>query len=295
MANALQRAQSFGKSKEVQQALAGTDPKYASSVFYRAQTETDPAAKEYLQGLATQLRQSGIAPEIAGTTQDWRGQSHNLLKKIKPLKLLGSLAKGASKIAGIIPGVGTLAGAALGAGGELLSGGGLKGALRGAATGALPGVVRGVVGGAARSGLGGLVQKGVAALGGRGLPGSSGSLISQLATAVPGVIGAIQKGKQQGRQNRLLQTQSDAFGSIARTGQGLVDEAAPLRQGANAAIMSRLTGGPSSMDFATDRLNPFAHAFNPDVPPLPPRRRRPLLPPGAGSPAATPYLNAAVP
>lgn len=226
------------------------------------------------------------------------------IKKIKPLKLIGGLAKGASKIAGFVPGVGTLAGGLLGAGGELLSGGGLKGALKGGLSGALPGVLRGVAGGVAKKGLGGLLQKGAALLKGKGLPGSSGSLLGQLATAVPGVIGAIQKGKQTGSQNRLLQSQSDIFGSIARTGQGLVNEAAPLRQGANAAIMSRLNAGRPSLPFASDRLNPFTPSFNPDAPPpvpgvlpfRPPRRRRLMLPAagGTGAGAATPYLNAAV-
>jgi hypothetical protein len=225
------------------------------------------------------------------------------IKKIKPLKLIGGLAKGASKIAGFVPGVGTLASAALGAGGGLLSGEGIKGALRGAASGALPGIARGLAGKA--GGLGKLAQGAMKFLGGKGLPGSSGSLGQQLLTAVPGVIGAIQKGKQQGRQNRLLQSQSDIFGDVARTGRGLLDEAAPLRRGANAAIMDRLAAGRPSMDFASDRLNPFTPNFNPNAPPplpapapgplaLPRRRRRPLALPAAGGTSGTPYLNAAV-
>lgn len=217
------------------------------------------------------------------------------LKKVKPLKLIGGLAKGASKIAGFVPGIGTAAGAILGGGGALLSGEGIGGALKGAATGALPGIARGAAG--KLGGFGNILKKGAQLLGGKGLPGSSGSLIGQLATAVPGVIGAIQKGKQQGRQNRLLQSQADIFGNIARTSQGLLNEAAPLRQGANAEIMRRLSAGRPTMDFASDRLNPFTPGFNPNAPPPPPllpRRRRPLMLPGAGGTTGTPYLNAAV-
>lgn len=221
------------------------------------------------------------------------------LKKVKPLKLIGGLAKGASKVAGFIPGIGTLPAALLGAGGGLLSGEGVGGALKGAAGGVLSGlggkVLKGV--GGKLGGFGNILKKGAALFGGKGLPGSSGSLLGQLATAVPGVIGAIGKSRQTGRQNRLLQSQSDIFGNIARTGQGLVEEAAPLRQGAQSEIMRRLSAGRPSLDFATDRLNPFTQGFNPNAPPPPPRlprRRRPLALPGAGGTSGTPFLNAAV-
>ncbi|MGH2670442.1 MAG: hypothetical protein ACRDH5_15230, partial [bacterium] len=149
------------------------------------------------------------------------------LKKVKPLKLIGGLAKGASKIAGFIPGVGAIPSALLGAGGALLKGEGIGGALKAGAGGLVPSVLKGAAG--KLGGFGNILKKGAALLGGKGLPGSSGSLLGQLATAVPGVIGAIGKSKQTGRQNRLLQSQADIFGNIARTGQGLVEEAAPLR------------------------------------------------------------------
>ena len=52
------------------------------------------------------------------------------------LKTLGNLAP----LASLIPGVGPLAGAAIGAGGKLLAGGGAEGALTGGAEGALGGL-----------------------------------------------------------------------------------------------------------------------------------------------------------
>lgn len=207
-------------------------------------------------------------------------------------KLVGGLAKGASKIAGFIPGVGTIPAALLGGGGALLQGLGkgkvnIGDVLKSGAGAALPGALKGLAGKLGSSGLSGILKKGVGLLGGRGLPGSSGSLIQQLATAVPGVIGAVQKGKQQGRQNRLLQAQSDIYRRMAGAAGGLLDEAAPLRQGANAAIMARLGAGRPRMPFASDRLNPFTPSFNP-AEPNPLRRRRPML--GSG----TPFVNAAV-
>lgn len=228
------------------------------------------------------------------------------IKKIKPLKLIGGLAKGASKVAGFVPGVGTLASAALGAGGSLLSGEGVGGALKHGLLGAVPGVLKGVAAKAGGGGgFGGILKKGLGILGGKGLPGSKGSLIGQLATAVPGVIGAIQKGKQTGKQNRLLEQQAALAGEQAGAARGLLEEAAPLRRGAQAALMGRLAAGRPEMAFASDRLNPFTPQFNPSARPpgipvettgrvLPRRPRRRLLPPMGGTSAVTPYLNAAV-
>lgn len=209
------------------------------------------------------------------------------IKKIKPLKLIGGIAKAASKVAGVIPGVGTIPGAILGGGGALLSGEGIKGALKGAATGAIPGFAKGLAG---KLGGGGLLKKAVGFLGGKGLPGSKGSLIGQLATAAPGVIGAIQTMKAQGRANKALQTTTD-------TANSLLTEGAPLRQGANAAILSRLNAGGPDMSFASDRLNPFTQQFDPaaQAAAVEARRKRRLamaggLPPGIVS---TPYMDAA--
>lgn len=223
------------------------------------------------------------------------------LKKVKPLKLIGGLAKGASKIAGFIPGVGAIPSALLGAGGALLKGEGIGGALKAGAGGLIPGALRGLAGKA--GGFGKILGKGLDILKGRGLPGSSGSLLGQLATAVPGVIGAIQKGKQQKRQRGLLEEQTRAFRDITGAGRGLLEEAAPLRQGAQAEIMRRLSAGRPELAFASDRLNPFTRQFNPAAPPpeLPPTRRRllrrprisGLLPAGGGT-SGTPFLNAAV-
>lgn len=207
------------------------------------------------------------------------------ISKIKPLKLIGGLAKGASKIAGFVPGVGTLAGAVLGGGGELLSGGGLKGALKGAATGALPGFAKGLAG---KLGAGNLVGKAVSALGGKGLPGSKGSLIGQLATAVPGVLGAVSSMKAQGRANRALQTSTD-------TANALLKEGAPLRTGANAALMARLNSGGPDLSFASDALNPYTQQFDPQAA-AERRRRRLAAAGGAGLPpgiVSTPYMDAA--
>ena len=205
------------------------------------------------------------------------------LKKIKPLKLIGGLAKGASKIAGFVPGVGTLAGAALGAGGGLLSGEGFKGALKGAATGALPGFAKGIAG---KLGAGNFLSKAVSTLGGKGLPGSKGSLIGQLATAIPGVIGTIGSLKAQGRANKALQTSTD-------TANALLREGAPLRTGANAAILARLNAGGPDLSFASDQLNPYTQNFDPQGA----ARRRRRLAMGAAAPppgiVSTPFMDAA--
>src|SRR5260370_26046908 len=74
---ALQHAQNFGQGREVQDALAGRNPAYADSVYYRYQIEKDPAAKAYLGGLVDRLKASNISPDNPGKTQDWQGKSHN--------------------------------------------------------------------------------------------------------------------------------------------------------------------------------------------------------------------------
>src|SRR5260370_35889197 len=107
---ALQHAQNFGQGREVQDALAGRNPAYADSVYYRYQIEKDPAAKAYLGGLVDRLKASNISPDNPGTTQDWQGKSHNFFVQnpwAAPVAQIG---------ASLIPGVGPLAAAGIGAG-----------------------------------------------------------------------------------------------------------------------------------------------------------------------------------
>jgi hypothetical protein len=74
-------------------------------------------------------------------------------------KVVGTVASKAAPLIAMVPGVGTLGGAALGAGGALLSGENVGTALKrgalGAAGGLAGGTVRGLIGGAAKKLLGG--------------------------------------------------------------------------------------------------------------------------------------------
>lgn len=116
------------------------------------------------------------------------------------LKGLGKVAKAAAPVAGMIPGVGTLAAAGLGAGGGLLAGEGLKGALTGAAGGALGGLGGGLLGKA--GGLGGAI-KGI------------GSFAKSNPSLVLGGLSALQsardRSKQQGVINEQLGAQREAL------------------------------------------------------------------------------------
>src|SRR5260370_20407477 len=110
---ALQHAQNFGQGREVQDALAGRNPAYADSVYYRYQIEKDPAAKAYLGGLVDRLKASNISPDNPGTTQDWQGKSHNFFAQNPWIAPVASA---------LIPGVGPLVRAGIGAAQGALSG-----------------------------------------------------------------------------------------------------------------------------------------------------------------------------
>jgi hypothetical protein len=200
----LSRAQAFGGGKEVQNALAGNDPKYASSIYYRYQTETDPAAKEYLRGLVGQLQARGITPD---KTVSWQGKSHNFFAQnpwIAPVA------------AALIPGVGPLAGAAIGAAGKLASGVGshYKPSLGDVALGGLEGAAGGVanklaLGGKGLGGLPGLAEKAAPA---------AKTLIKKIAhdplkAARYGLAAAnvVQGANEQGRANQMLTTATAPF------------------------------------------------------------------------------------
>ena len=141
------------------------------------------------------------------------GMFKKLKKKVKKaVKKVGNLAQDVAPFAGLIPGVGTVAGAALGAGGSLLSGdkfstalksgvmGGVGGYL-GGQVGGLPGIIGGFTGaggGLANLGAGGALNgliNGTGGLGGLagaagGAGGGSNALLGSLLNLGGGIYGA---------------------------------------------------------------------------------------------------------
>src|SRR6266702_4144983 len=74
------------------------------------------------------------------------------------IKGIGNVVGTAAPFAGLIPGIGPLAAAGIGAGGKLLSGGGAKGALTGGLEGAAGGLASNAFGGDLASKIGGALK-----------------------------------------------------------------------------------------------------------------------------------------
>lgn len=127
-----------------------------------------------------------------------------LFKKIKKgLRKVGKVVSKAAPLLSFVPGVGTAAAMALGAGGSLLSGGGIKGALKAAAGAGLGGLAGGLIKGTTTAGglLGGLgkVAAGV---------GKYGSAID-LAGNLLGGLSAY----DQGKNANAIEREANPFGA----------------------------------------------------------------------------------
>lgn len=178
----------------------------------------------------------------------------------KGLGVLGDVAKAGAPLVGFIPGVGTLAGAGLGALGSVASDVGhsrsvnLGGALRSGALGAAGGLVGGALRGAkAAGGIGSVVSRILSS-------GNASSLIPALASAVPGVASIPGTLRAQGRANELLAAEAELARRRAELAQQAIQQTAPLREAALARLSARLQSPPDYSAF-TDTLNPFARRF----------------------------------
>jgi hypothetical protein len=227
----------------------------------------------------------------------------SFLKKIgsgiaKVGKVVGGVAEKVAPFAGLIPGVGTLAGMALGAGGSVLAGHNVANTLKSGAIGGLSGLAGSkLLGGKGIGGIAGLLKGGSAGSGAAtdptgaspssgGLPTSIGALVAEAqkrgislgdlikmgiggAGAVSGVVSASKAGKQA----------SDAYGRQAGIADQMNARGSPLADAAQKGLLARLAQGSNPY---ADRANPFTANFAPPpVAPAPIPAPAPVLAPPA--------------
>lgn len=222
----------------------------------------------------------------------------SFLKKIgkgisKVGKVVGTVAQKAAPFAGLIPGVGPLAGLALGAGGSVLAGHNMATTLKSGAMGAASGLAgskllggKGISGllskGAGMIGSGGApAAAGAPATGGGGVLGSIGSLVAEakkrgisigdlvkLGIGGAGAVAGISSANKAGKQGDV------ASGKQAAIADQMNARGAPMAEAASRGLLARLAQG--SQPYA-DRANPFTANFAP--PPVAPAAAPILAPP----------------
>jgi len=237
----------------------------------------------------------------------------SFLKKIgkgiaKVGKVVGNVAQKAAPFAGLIPGVGPLAGLALGAGGSLLAGHNMATTLQSGAAGGLSGLAGSkLLGGKGVLGISGLLKGGAgsgapadptgASAPTGGLPTSIGALVAEAqkrgisigdlvklgiggAGAVSGIVSSSKAGKQA----------SDAYGRQAGIADQMNARGAPLADAAQKGLLARLAMGSNPY---ADRANPFTANFAP--PPVAPAAVVPPRPVLAPPPQPLALPNPAIP
>lgn len=211
---------------------------------------------------------------------------------------VGGLAEKAAPFVGMIPGIGTLAGGAIGGLGALAHGDGLGGALKYGAAGAA-------------SGFGGSKLLGLASKAGGALtaPGSPGSGV--LSTIAGGAKGAIDAAGSHGisigdilkggltaaggisglvSAHKAGTAMDRAYGSQAGIADSLNTRGGAMADAASKGLLARLAAGPrATPDFSrfVDRANPFSGQFAP--PPV-----APTPSPALAQPAPQLALNSGV-
>lgn len=218
-------------------------------------------------------------------------------------KTVGTVAQKAAPFAGLIPGVGPLAGLALGAGGSVLAGHNLATTLKSGAMGAASGLAGSkLLGG---KGIGGLLSRAQgaigsggaaagaegAAAGGGGIPSSIGGLIAaaqkrgisigdlvKLGIGGAGAVAGISSANKAGR------AADAAFGKQGAIADQMNARGAPLADAASKGLLARLAQGSNPY---ADRANPFTANFAPPPAAAAAPPPAPMLPP---PPAPAPAL-----
>ena len=176
------------------------------------------------------------------------------------LKGLGKILGGAAKVASLVPGVGTLAGAGLGAAGGLVSGGGLKGMVTGGAMGAAGPLAGKLLGGAAGAGAAAGAATGAAGKTSF-LKGLGGQLLKNAPTII-GARGAAQGAKSMSRGN-ALQDQATQLKMREYADLG------PVRQRAIAQALMGAAKAPNLASVYRDPTNAFSRNQAEPLPPPP--------------------------
>ncbi len=181
-------------------------------------------------------------------------------------KLLGKGLKGVSKVAGVIPGVGTLAGGAMGGLGELLEKGSktnLGGFLGSAGGGALSGTLSGLLGlgggGEGGGGIKGFLSNAIGGLTGGGEGGSTvGSLGKLLGLGLGGaqVYGDYKQSKKDSKYARALADEAlESYRSARTMAQDRWASQSPLRDAFNFGAFNM---SDSTNPFSRDLFSSFA-------------------------------------
>jgi hypothetical protein len=217
---------------------------------------------------------------------------------------VGGFAEKAAPYVGMIPGVGTIAGGAIGGLGALAHGDGLSGALKYGAMGAASGFGGSKLLGLAKGAAGSLTAPGAAGTAGGDAGGSAiqnlvasaakrGLSISDLLKMGASGVSAIAGIKSANRSGRAeagaMSAQSGIADDLAANGRAMNARAAPLADYASKALMTRLQAGPRTQ--LIDQVNPFAKHFAP--PPAAPSVTAP--PPRLALPAPAPAPQLAPP
>ncbi len=176
------------------------------------------------------------------------------------LKGLGKILGGAAKVASLVPGVGTLAGAGLGGAGGLVSGGGLKGMVTGGAMGAAGPLAGKLLGGAAGAGAAAGAATGAAGKTSF-LKGLGGQLLKNAPTII-GALGAAQGAKSMSRGN-ALQDQATQLKMREYADLG------PVRQRAIAQALMGAAKAPNLASVYRDPTNAFSRNQAEPLPPPP--------------------------
>lgn len=182
------------------------------------------------------------------------------------LKKVGHVAEKAAPFVGLIPGVGTLAGGAIGGLGALAAGDGLKGALKYGAEGALSGYGGSkLLGGKGILGIGGGLKKIGGAIGLGGAPAEAGASSGGGLSGIAGLIGS--GVSKLGGIDGLLGAGGLGYGAYQQKQAGdMRDKAlklitddyatrAPLRQ---AGLSGMLNETPPDLSQTFASQNPFA-------------------------------------
>lgn len=194
-------------------------------------------------------------------------------------KTVGHIAEKAAPFAGLIPGVGPLAGLAIGAGGSILAGHNLANTVKEGALGAASGLagskLRGGIGsiasrvlgsGGAPATAGGAAPGGDAAAG-SGALGSIGALVAAARAhgvsigdilqgglaAAGGISGAVSAAKAGKKMDQAVGRQSAIADQLSSSGSA-------MQKAASAGLLARLAQGPGRF---VDRSNPFSANYGP--------------------------------
>lgn len=239
-----------GPYRQFAQSLLSGDNAAAQAITQRAGATFRPSSRGLLASIAptvlgTAVGGPGLGLLAAGSSGLLGRGAQNVVRRG------AQVVSRAAPVVGLIPGVGTLAAGALGAGGALLGGENIGTALQRGALGAAGGLAGGVLRGA--GGVGGVLGGAGRAIGSVG--GSVGGALGAAGRAIGGVGGALTgAGGTGGGLGSLLQTGLGVLGTVQ--GAQREGQANRLREQSLASLAP--SAGPNLASTFADPGNPYA-------------------------------------